>query len=186
MKVTTRQNKKTGEMNVEYAMVANQPYFRFCLLKNIIESMKMDITVFIDTNQSIRSKSIEQVNAGLQQLNLRYHSMLVESNPRNIFGLRISVNKRPMSEHKIVLELSANTFSKELFETIKNYDIAFGFGKNKSFEDLCGDFRMSSAMVLFNKEYFQESMYDSVVCECLRSSFHVEQFVRMAANEVAV
>lgn len=187
MKVATRQNKKTGEMNVEYANVANQPSFRYCLLKSIIESIDLDITMFIDTNQSVASKPIEQIEAGLQQMNLRYYSMLVPSNPQIVFGLKMSQNnKRPINEHKIVLELSGNAFPKELFEIIKNYDNAFGFGKNKPFEELCSDFRLSNGLVLFNKDYFQESLYDSVVCEALRSSFNVERFVRLAEYEMAV
>lgn len=174
-------------MNVEYAMVANQPSFRFCLLKNIIESMDLDVTLFIDTNQRVEPKPIEQVEDGLRQMNLRYNSTLVPSNPRKFFGIHLSLNNnRPMNEHKIVLELSGNAFPKELFEVIKNYDIACGFGSKKPFEELCGDFRLNNGLVLFNKTYFQESVYDSIVCECLRSSFSVEQFVRVAANEMAI
>ncbi len=186
MKVVTRQNKDTGEMSVEYAFVANQQNFRFRLLKNIVGSMDTDITILIDTNQRIVKKSIEQLEAGLQQLNLRYKTMITQSNPRNIFGLRISISKAPMSEHKVILELSGNDFTRELYDTLKNYDIAFGFGRQKAFDEICGDYRLDSGQVLFNKAYFMETLYDSVVCECMRSSFHVEQFVRMVENENAV
>lgn len=187
MKLIIRENKSNGEMHVEYAKVVKQPYFRYCLLTKILASIRQDITLFIDTNQCIDTKPVEQVEAFLQQMQIHYCSMRAESNPRQFFGFAIAKNKKgPLREHKIVLEMPENTFSRELYEVIQGYDLSFGFGRKKTFEELCMDYKQDNASVVFNPESFQESLYDSIICECLRSSFNVEQFAREAENEVTI
>ncbi len=186
MKVITRRNAN-GEMQVQYVKGANQQYFRYCLLKNILAGKNQDITLFIDTNQRIAEKPVEEIESYLQEKQIRHTVILTESNPKLFFGFSVPASKKKAwREHKIIFELPGNAFSKELFDIIKCYDISIGFGKSKPFEVLCENYRMDNALVVFNTESFAESLYDSVVCECLRSSFDVEQYIRITENEIAI
>jgi hypothetical protein len=186
MKAIIRE-KTNGEMVVQYNRIANLTNFRYCLLKSILASTNDDITLFIDTNQRIASKPMEQLESFFEQMQLHYVTARAESNPKQFFGLTLPRNKKqPLREYKIALELPDNTFSREMFDTLKSYDLSFGFGKNKTFEALFEDYKLDNGLVVFNTECFKQSLYDSAVCECLRSSFDIDQFVRKAENEITI
>jgi hypothetical protein len=176
-----------GETTVNYARVHNIQNFRYSLLKKILASSNRDITLLIDTNQRIDEKPFEQIESVLQQLQIHYFSTLTETNSKQFFGITMPKNrKKPFREYKIVMELPDNIFSRELFESIKGYDFSIGFGKNKSFEAICEDYKTDNFLVVFNTEIFQDSIYDSIVCEGLRSTINVEQFVGIAENETSI
>ena len=187
MKVKIFQNNPNGLMVADYSRIMKQPSFRCILFTKILSTVSGDITLFIDTNQRIAESSLEQLESCLQQMQIRYDIMRAETNPKQFFGFTLpSSKKKPLKEKKIVMELNGNAFPKELFDVIRVYDLSFGFGKKKTFEELCEDYRLDNASVLCNPESFHESLYDSAVCQCLKSSFNVEGFIREAENEISI
>lgn len=52
-----------------------------------------------------------------------------------------------------------------------------------AFERIC---QASSETVLFNSSFFENSVYDSVICSRMRSTFHLDQYIKAVRNEMAL
>ena len=182
-------NMENGEAFLDYGKVSNPSAFRHCILKGIIQSAASDVALMIDTNLRIADKPMVLDEAALQQMQLRYAVLPTQSNQQMFFGFRLNAlpgAKAARAEQRIILELTGSALPAELFKTIENYDIALGFGRKMSFDEICRNYQVSGDGMLFNTSFFENSLYDSVICARLRSTFHLEQYLEAVSNEMAL
>lgn len=52
-----------------------------------------------------------------------------------------------------------------------------------AFECIC---QAGSEMVIFNSSFFEDSVYDLVICSRMRSTFHLDQYIKVVRNEMAL
>jgi len=165
-----KKNKKTGELIVFYDGGFASDENRLRILSGITRS-GADVTVIVDTNQRVGAKSADEIEKYLSETGIRHKSVAVNANKSKLFGMiETSPRGKKAAEKLIIIDLKKGQFNEELFGLIKNYDIAFGLGRAMPFEQTCDALMRDMSDVLFNKTYFEDSVYDSVVCSSLRCS----------------
>lgn len=184
MKVRIRNNKNTGETFIEYGAGINMEKYRYTLLKKIIES-ELKATLVVDSNQKAGKGSLQEAEDFLKQSGIKYSAFPVKRNSMKFFGIDISGKKA--DQKMIAMEISGDQLSRELYDSfLKGYDIAIGIGGLKTFEETCDMLRIDLREVLFNTAFFRDSIYDSVVCASLRSSFDIKPYIEAAIDETAL
>ncbi len=180
--------KKNGEVFTDYCMAAQPAVFRYHLLKSIINDMATDMTVMIDTSRRRETKTDLLDEAYLSQMHLRYAVLPVYANPGQFFGISLNLirQKAEMKEKRMIFELTGDAFSKPLFDKLTDCDIAIGFGREKSFEELCAHWMTEGEGILFDRSFFKDSIYDSVIYTRLRSTFSTENYLEAIADEMGL
>lgn len=177
MKVKIRRDKLKGEVTVEYLKIPDKTLFRYNTLKNIF-SEELSITIFIDTNQ--RKNDMENIDfiGLLNQSGIIYSIFSIEVNKTSFFGLTIDISRKKREEKLIALHIVPGQFTLELFKTcFENYDLGIGLGSKDAFNEVLKQRTLQMDDILFNGTYFEKSIYDSVLCALMRSSFNIESFL---------
>lgn len=173
MQTIVRKDKQSGEMTVEYFRVSDKYTFRFELLRRILQN-ETDITIILDTNSQAQKRSDAQIEETLARLNLQYITKPLEANPTAFFGVFIRSKTKKIYKKLIVLSVSPEQFTRELFDSLlSGFDIAIGLGKQRPIEEIAEYLKLDVDEVLFHRTYFRQSVYDSIICTCLRSSFDI-------------
>jgi len=181
MKIKKRNINGADETIVLYDHSLEAKTSRLVLLKKILEDEPC-ATLIIDTNQRVGSPSIETMERYLEKTGIERISIPVSANPVSFFGLTLK-RKRSQSEEKmLVFEITDKQFGEELLGVLENYDIAIGLGRQKPLGDICDKLRLNMADVLFNTEFFRDSIYDSIVCLSLRSTKDIKIPTEAAAK----
>jgi hypothetical protein len=180
-----RKRKQTGDMMAEYNNSLEVKTCRYRILHKIVENESC-VTLIVDTNQRVKAQPVEQVESYLLQAGINHISMLTKANTVSFFGFKYQPNKQKNEERILVMEISGAQFTQELYSMLESYDIAIGFGRQKTLNDMCEYLRVNDGGVLFNPTFFKESIYDSVVCSSLRSTMDIEKYIEAASNETAL
>ncbi len=185
MKIKIRQNKKAGEFTVNFIDSYVMRPYRFGILKGLTEG-KRDVTLVIDTNQCIIGEPVEKLESYLKQSGNRYKINGIGAYGTKFFGVNINFQpKKKIGEKLIIFDIDSERFSQELFNMVDNYDIGIGINRKKPFEETCEVLMQSVNAVLFNNSFFEESIYDSVLCSSLRSSSDIKK-AEAIINEMGV
>ena len=181
--------KQNGEVFLDYCLVARPSIFRHCLLKHIVCSAGMEVMVMVDTNQRTPGKPLPLNEVWLEQARLRYAVMPAQANAQSIFGVNLSKlpgRSAKQTEQRIVIEFSGGAFPDEMLETLRNYDISLGFGRKKSFDEICQRFGAIGDAMLFDPKYFEDGLYASAVCARIRSTFGLNEHLEAVKYEVGL
>ncbi|MGE5496036.1 MAG: hypothetical protein ACM3S4_12135 [Burkholderiales bacterium] len=181
MKIKKRNINGADETIVTYDNSLEVKTSRYVLLKKILEDEPC-ATLIIDTNQRVGAQSIEPVERYLEKAGIEHISIPVNANHVSFFGLSLKLKRRQNEEKMLVIEITGKQFGEELLGVFENYDIAIGLGRQKPLGDICDKLRINMADVLFNTEFFKESIYDSIVCLSLRSTKDIEKLTEAAAK----
>lgn len=169
MKIKKRNINGADETIVSYDNSLEAKTSRYVLLKKILGDEPC-ATLIIDTNQRVGAQSVEPVERCLNKAGIAYVSLPVGANQVSFFGLTLKPKRRQSEEKVLVFEIAGSQFGEELAGVLENYDIAIGLGRQKPLGDICDKLRINMADVLFNTEFFKDSIYDSIVCLSLRST----------------
>jgi hypothetical protein len=185
IKIKRMQN---SDIFTDYCRVFKIFAFRYHLLKNIIMDTAADITVMMDTNQRREDSSVLLDEDWLKQMNLRYVIVPAKKNDVQFFGVKISKFSKNIkfTEKRMLFDLPRDAFSEQLFEKLKNCDIAIGFGRKKPFEEICEYWKHAGEDILFDDQLFQDCLYDSVLCARMRSTFSTERYLKAIADEMGL
>jgi len=182
MKIKKRNINGANETILSYDDSLEAKTSRYVLLKKILEDEPC-ATLIVDTNQRAGAQSsIEPVESCLEKAGIGHISIPVDANRLSFFGLTLKQKRRPGEEKLLVFEIAGKQLGEELFGVLENYDIAVGLGRQKPLGDICDKLRLNMADVLFNTEYFRDSIYDSIVCLSLRSTKDIEKPTGAAAK----
>ena len=179
MKVKVRKDKLTGEMHIEYYMAADKSLFRYTFMNNIFEN-ESDITVLIDTNNRKSDIPILNCEDFLKQSGVTYSILPTEANKTRLFGLPIDFSRKKKEEKLIIIHIAREQFTPEFFRCcLENYDIGIGFGGKEAFDEYLSHHILNMSDVLFNDSVFEKSIYDSIFCMSIRSSFDIERYAKI-------
>jgi hypothetical protein len=180
MDVTIRKDKQTGDTYVEYYKVHDKSLFRYSVLKAITKE-EPDITIIIDTNHRLSGTQSIDCESFLNQAGITYLMLPTEANKSRYLGIPIDFMRKKKAEERIIIfHIVPEQFTRELFDScFENYDVGLGIGSKEAFGDYLGYHLLSLDDVLFNKSYFEKSIYDSVLCSLMRSSFDIERFLNV-------
>jgi hypothetical protein len=186
MKIKIRTNRDTGEIIVNYYKVRDAHSFRYNLLKNVLSETKGNITLMVDTNQRIEDRTKEEIEAVLRDKNIKYVTYFTNSNDTKFFGINIEKlgkKKKNDSESVFLLDIVNENLTQGLFsDFLSSYDIAIGIDRNKDFNQICESGRFGIGEMLFKKEYFNDSIYDSVLCTTIRSTIDISEKAKETAE----
>lgn len=192
MKAKVVKNKRTGETRIEYYRVKNKNSFRYNLLKNIFTDTNLKISAIIDTNQFVpdadtnsqitEDKPFDYIEDILKENGIAYRHFKTETNSTKFFGISTDIikKKRKKSERIYVIKLNNINFTNQLFSSLFScYDTGYGIAASINIDELTEALKTEGFNdVLYSESFFVKSIYDSVVCSSLRSSFDVETYVK--------
>lgn len=192
MKAKVVKNKRTGETRVEYYRVKNKDSFRYNLINNIFKDTDLQITAIIDTNQLVtdtdansentKDKPFDYIEGILKENGIVYRHFKTETNTTKFFGISTDIikKKRKKSERIYVININSINFTNRLFYSLFScYDTGYGLAANTDIDELIEALETEGFNdVLYSESFFAQSIYDSVVCSCLRSSFDIEKYVK--------
>jgi hypothetical protein len=187
MKVRIRKVGDTGETLVEFLDNVQAGKVRFNLLKNIIYD-KSDVTLIVDTNQRVLDKTAIPAENYLAGSGIMHKIIPVDANRVNFFGIPMRIpQKKSESEKLFIMNISTDQFTEELYRfCLENYDLTMGFGRKKTWEETCVLLGFNNNAVLSDLRFFEDRIYDSIVCSVIRSSFDIRKYVEAATNENAI
>lgn len=170
---------KTG-IALDYYHVPDKQTFRFLLLKKILHDEYAQI--LIDTNLRITDDAGEKARVGLERAGLAPQIMRTAADPKRLFGFNVRLFGKNAVEYLIVAKLHGSDFNRTLFDAISGCDIGLGIGRV--------DQAQTPPMVLdgFHSfaEGFEKSLYDSIVCTRLKSSFDISREAEEVADEMGL
>lgn len=175
--------KKTGDQIINYDSIFARSVNRFRMLKGLVKG-RHDITLIVDTNQRTLKKPIEAISEYLMHSNIIFKSLSVSANKSKFFGFDVKITKEA-NEKLIITDIAFEQFTEELFNEIKYYDIAIGLDRVRTFDETSDSIIQNISGVLYNKDFFADSIYDSAVCSSIRCSSGINN-IEAIINEMGL
>ena len=182
MKIKVRKDKKTGESFAEYYKIRIKAPFRYQMAQYVVANSEADITAIVDTNFAMEKLSAQDMEAFLDEAGITYKSWPIPDDPHRLMGIRTDILKKKKTKtmRLFVIELTKDQFNENLFKHFFRYfDFGLVFGKTQTLEKLYETLLIEQFdEILFDKEYFADSYYDSVLCTSIRTTLDIAPFVR--------
>ena len=178
MKSKIRQMRQDNTMVVDYINVKKPFEFRFNLLSRVLQTQGEAI-MFINTNTKTEASG-NMIEEFFEANSMKNSIIKIKPVERTIFGLSIKAlqKKVKLDEKFIIAEINYELFTKEFFESyIATYDIAMGFGSKKNIKEITEDYREGIQEFFFDKEFFKEFLYDSILFKSCRSTINIKEIV---------
>jgi len=176
MKSKVRLNRSDNTTVVEYFRVKKPFEFRYNLLSELLKEYGEAI-MFINTNSKTKEPDM-RVEAYFDENNIEYAMFKIDKNERKLFGISFGKGKKKakLSEKFIMGKVNADIFTEDFFNSyVSTYDIALGFGSKLTIDEMHKDYRENSVDLFFDKEYFSEFIYDSIIFTCCRSTVDTKE-----------
>lgn len=175
-KIKVTQKKDDNSTLVNYFNHKDATSYRYALLNEALKNEERFVMI-IDTNRHLKEISIDELETRLHQVGINYLKSPIKATKRRIFGLQfLNFGKKKPEKLAYVLffEIDQNQFSEGFFkELLYVYDLAIGVKPKKSLEQIQTLYLMDFNAVLFDKETFDETIYDSAIFSQLRSSIDI-------------
>ncbi len=183
MKLKVIRNERNQETVMDYYKVRDKVAFRFELIKKMMEDRDMDRTIYLDTNQRLSKEGYHGLKEYLEKNKLIFKEMPTKARETKMFGIIIDKwlnrNKKKPLEHVLVFEMNEEAWQEDFFrEHLMNFDLAIGFGRKCEFYNLCDQLLVQGQTVLFNDEFFEAFVYDSIICTSIRATFDLEKYIK--------
>ena len=182
MKAKIIRDKRAKETRIDYYKVDDKSAFRFNVLKKVLENIDCDATLIIDTNKFTQRVASEDIKKAISASKVPYTSFPVRENSTLFLGIKTDIikKKKGTNEMLFLLDISSENFGKKLFDELFQYcDLAFGIKRSRPPEEIGDTFKtLSSNHVMFNKDFFEHSIYDSILCTSLRSTIDIQNYVK--------
>lgn len=178
---SVRTEKKTGETKIDYYKVKDKRDFRYNTLKEILRNEE-SFTISINTNQVQKDKDsitfCKSFEKYLLDESIPYDIINTEcTRQKKIFGIRVGKEKH--SEFIIIFHLKHAQFTEELFKHyLSMCDITVGIKPIKPFEETVSDMQKGYIDTIFNRNYFEEAIYDSIFITYMRISYDVSDIIQ--------
>lgn len=184
MKIRILRNKRMSRMSVDYYKVIDKRCFRTTLLQKVLAAATDDVVLMVDTNQRTGPASAESAAEALRKAGIEPMVLAIPANPHRMLGISINLQKKRADEKLIVADLGRRILDEETLSALLVYDIALGIGANMPLHEL-GE-RLRTGTPLFGSECFSQSLYDSIVCTSVRSSFDMGGPLKETIDEMGL
>lgn len=169
-KVKIRKDEKLGRTFIDFFKLKDKDKkdYRFNVLNKLLRDQ--DLLVMINTNlccvvdNSVPRDNIKIIEKYVEDEGFKNIVVPIENtNKKSVFGFSIGA-KNKSSSYKLGFIIPKGNFNRQLFEDLFNiYDIEIGMGLLKDEEETMEDFRKGYFDSLFNKEYFENSVYMGIM-----------------------
>ena len=158
--------RKYNDTTVVEFYKLKKPYdFRYGMISGALSGFSEAI-IFIDTNTRIKKPELA-MEAYFDEHNIEYEMFKINETEKRVLGILLNSFRKPkpkLTEKFIMAKITPETFTKKFFEEyVSDYDIAMGLGAKISIQDMARDYRENVQDLFFNKEFFDEFIYDSIV-----------------------
>jgi hypothetical protein len=171
MKVKVKNAK--GEITADYYNAKNMHDFRFGVLKLIAGMAEKSITLFVDTNSSVKKIPPSDIIELLGEHSEEYMMEPTHNTERKLFGLSwlFKGKKKPQKTEKLIAaKINKDKLSRQLYDGfLQYYDYGIGLDCTLSTEEMLKIYSEGYEDVLFNKEILPETFYDSILFARLRT-----------------
>ncbi|MDX1357879.1 MAG: hypothetical protein R3232_03510 [Clostridia bacterium] len=169
LKIMRREN----DIILDYFRIGDMHAFRLKALEHIVSGTDGGIVLYIDTNSRSKTTPVSSIENHMKDCGVEYAIEPIESSRRGILGfksfLKTSKKNGKLPEHIIVAKLSKETPLNGLYNgVLLNFDYALGIGSDKELGELLIRLKMDAADVLFNRNVFKNTVYDSIVARRIR------------------
>jgi hypothetical protein len=105
------------------------------------------------------------------------------------FGFKLSggpgrIGNEP--QKRIIIDMGGGVLTEKLFGLMAHNDVAVGMGRKKTFEQLCEAYRVGGEMIIFDRDCYEYSLYDSVVCARIRSTIDLSPHLEAVKHEMGL
>lgn len=180
MKLKIKREKNSDKVLLDYFKLKNPHQFRARLISNILSDINDEVWMFVDTNNTINTSEI-RIDAFFENNNIEYKSYKIKEIEKHMLGIIVGKlgNRKPkITKRMYVAKINKDLFEEKLFmQSLWPYNLAFGINPKISFEEIVEDFKDDITETFFNKEYFDNFMYDSILFFTFRTNFEIDKYV---------
>ena len=179
--------KREKDYIVEYAREKNMHELRLKVLEFLVQNSEGAVFLYIDTNSKMEYISIKAIGQLLDECGIQYRKEPVEKAKRGAFGftnfLKSNKKNKNLPENIILAEVQKNAPLRDLYDKfLRFYDYALGIKPAKKMDELILRLKMDATDVLFNKDVFTNTLYDSIVIKRMRMDAPYTQLENFISN----
>ncbi len=172
-------------MSADYYKVIDKACFRSTLLRKVMAAAAADdVFLMIDTNQRTGPASAENAAEALRSAGVEPLVLAIPANPHRLLGISINMQKKGAAEKLIVADLGRRVLDEDALLALHAFDIALGIGPKTTLPAL-GEL-LRTGTPLFGSEYFARSLYDSIICTSVHSSFDIGALIKETIDEMGL
>ena len=174
--------KKDAELIIDYVQEKNVYLLRYKVLKFLSEKYKGNLTVFINTNNKRNKAPNQNAEKILNKFDLDFRCEVTEKKRRALIDLNWLFKKnekeKDMSENLILLKMTEEDLENLYDDLLQYYDYGVGCDAKKSLDGIFPLVKADPSKVLFNKNYFSSTLYDSTIFYRMRMDSPYEDLVK--------
>ena len=165
--------KRETDFIVEYAREKNMHELRLKVLEFLVQNSEGPVFLYIDTNSKTEYMPIEVIEQVLNESGLKYRVEPVGKAQRGAFGftnfLKSKKKNKNLPENIILAEIHKTVELKNLYDKFLHfYDYALGIKPAKEMDELILRLKTDAMGLLFSKDIFSNTLYDSIVIKRMR------------------
>lgn len=165
--------KKNSEVIIDYMREKNKHDLRLKLLEFFVSEASDNVLLYMNTNSKKTKIPIEKTKETFTKNNIDYLSEIIGNSNSDILSIgnfiKSGGNRKKIPEYIILATLNSDSALKDIYDNVlMNYDYAICINSNKSMNELIGPIRNDVSDVLFNKNIFDCTCYDSIVVNQMR------------------
>lgn len=181
----TRISIKNGETSAEYSRLKTKGALRKGVLVYLLEEAKYKCVLYIDTNNGLEKVDKKNINEILNKFASSHVIEEVKSTEKKLMGVSMPFvrkkNKQAAKkDYRMVFQISSNEEAEKLYDSLLyKFDYALCMGDELQPEKVFNILRKGAVEVLFNKEIFSNTFYDSIVVSRMRIDKEDEELKKM-------
>lgn len=179
--------RRDTELIIDYAREKSVYLLRHKILKYLSNRYEGNLVIYINTNNK-RSKAPHQnIKKILENLDLDFRCEPAEKIKRNFLDLSwLFVRKskgKDMSANLILIKLTMERSLERLYDDLLQYfDYGVGCVSKKSLDEMLPVIKNDPSKLLFNKNYFSSTLYDSAIFYRMRIDYPYEDLAGFIEN----
>ena len=165
------QDKKTGEVKIDYFYIRDKQVFRYKLFQSVFSS-KERIIFSLDTNllaDGVDSVGyVQQLEAYFTKLEIEYRVIPTRSHKqKKVMGISVGTVNKP--EFIFLFTANSSFVTEEVFkELFAGIDYLAGTDLKKPFLEICEDLQKGYYESLFDESLVGEAIFDSLKLNWIR------------------
>lgn len=165
--------RNNGEVIIDYMREKNKHELRLKLLEFFVSEATDNVLLYMNTNSKKAKVPIEKIKESFTENNIDFLNEITENTGSGILRLgnffRTRGNRKKIPEYIILATLNKDSALKNIYDNVlMNYDYGICINSKKSMNELIGPIRNDVSDVLFNKDIFDCTCYDSIVVNQMR------------------